>query len=428
MRAALPGRRRRTGGRLLAVAVLVLSGLLLPDAAAGTVLPPPAAPRVPGVAPPLETPFAVADGVVRRTLAYGPAGLAQTVDVFGPLDRTQPRPAVLFVHGGGWEIGDSTEWAARAIELVRSRGWVAVSVNYRLTPTAAWPAQLDDAAAALRLLQVRADEFGIDAARIGAVGDSAGAQLAGLLGEPGPDRPPLRAVVSWSGVNDLPGLLKQKSSGGCTSASCRYSGAARRVASQLLACLPTTCPQDYAAASPATHVSSDHAATLAFSSEDEQIDPRQAWVMDAALSRASVLSRVVVLPGRRHARGFETLVWPATLAFFAQTLTPEDSGRPPPPVVRVGLSASTDSITAGSRVTLSGDVRPGQLGSTVSLQVRGADGSWRSARTVVLQHGYDSSRFTLTWPAVGSGPVLWRALWRGGGGLGVSPARTVLVR
>lgn len=426
--------RRRAGWRTLLVAPLTVGFVAAagPPARSTTPEPAPAPARVAGEAPPLEQPFLVADGVVRRTVAYGPAGLEQTVDVYTPArGPLAPRPTVLLVHGGGWQIGDSTEWAAEAVELVRSRGWTAVALNYRLAPSWPWPAQLRDAQAALALLRARGGELGVDLDRIGAIGDSAGGHLAALLGEPGPGRPALRSVVTWSGVNDLAGLVQQPSAGGCPSPdnSCPLSGLAAKVVQDLMACTPVRCPDEYALASPAALVTPGHAATLALSSEGEQIDPRQAWVMDAALSRNRVPSRVHVLPGSLHARGFQAAAWGASLRFLAATLTPESAPEYPRPAVRVTLDlpARTTAVV-GQPVRLKGVVRPRQAGSTVALQVRRGDGTWRTVRLAPLQRGAADTYYDLTWRPVSRGTTVWRAVWRGGGTVTSTTPRAVVVR
>ena len=420
--------------RVLVVAALttaLLAAVSLPAGSAGLPVRAPYAPapeRVPGAVPPLEQPFLVADGVVRRTLAYGPAGLQQTVDVFTPASGPlPPRPTVLLVHGGGWQLGDSTEWETEAVDLVRTRGWTAVSLNYRLAPEARWPAQLEDARAALDLLQRRAAELAIDVTRLGAIGDSAGGHLAALLGEPGPGRRPLRAVVTWSGVNDLAGLTLQRPAGGCPEGfSCQHRGLARKVVADLMGCSPSACPDSYRAASPAADVSARHAATLAFVSQGEQVDPRQAWVMDAALARNRVPSRVHVLPGLRHARGYQETAWPASLRFLAATLTPELAPEYPRPAVQVSLDLpERTTAQLGRPVRLTGAVRPGQAGSTVSLQVRDADGRWRAARLAPLRAG---GTYDISWTPTARGTTVWRAVWRGSGAVAATTPRAVVIR
>ncbi len=136
----------------------------------------------------------------------------------GPAGR---KPAVVVIHGGGWTEG-SRHAAEGLAQLLASLGAVVFNIDYRLAdkaqPTTRWPAQLVDAQLAVRFLRVHAAEFGLDPARIGALGDSAGAQLAVFLGVlprivPGDqaglypqERPDVMAVVDQYGPTDLPGM------------------------------------------------------------------------------------------------------------------------------------------------------------------------------------------------------------------------------
>lgn len=376
--------------------------------------------------PPRVTGELVAPGVLRRTLAYGPSPVEQTVDVYAAPDAgTDPRPTVLLLHGGAWAIGDSTEWAPQAVELVQTRGWTAVSLNYTRTPTAPWPAALTDVQAALALLRERAPELGIDPTRIGALGDSAGGHLAALLGR-GPQ--PVQAVVTWSGINDLAALVQQPRSGGCPPevAGCTPTLLAKRVVEDLFGCTPAQCPQAYRDASPAYGVTAEHPATLAFGSEGEQIDARQAWVMDAALRAQGVPSRVRLLAGGLHARGYHDTAWPESVAFLARVL----GGEPVPlPAVAVALDLpERATVTVGRTVPVTGSVSPRQFGSEVLLQVRGADGQWRDAQRLPLERGEAATTFTTTWTPDRPGPTTFRAVWQGSGTVVVTTARTLTAR
>ena len=373
----------------------------------------------------------VEPGVVGRSVAYGPGGVEQSLDVYAPAVRPgRARPTVLLVHGGGWRIGASTEWRREAVEIVRSRGWTAVSVNYRLTKTAPWPAQRDDLRAAVAKLTAEADVLGVDLDRVGALGDSAGGHLAAMLAKtPDGGPPPVKAVVTWSGINDLAGLTEQELAGGCAvdDEGCTRRGLARTVVEELLGCTPQECPHTYRTASPAADVRPDHPATLAFGTEEEQVDPRQAWVMDAALDRQGVTSRVRILPGRLHARGYQPVAWRTSLDFLAAHLTPETSSPFPAPTVRATLDVPA-AVRAGREVTLSGQVDPGQAGSTVQVQVRGGNGVWRTVRTPLLEPGGGTTTWTATWEPARAGTTTWRALWRGSGTTAVSEPVTVVVR
>jgi acetyl esterase/lipase len=88
-----------------------------------------------------------------------------------------PFPALLLLHGGGWQRGDRAAMRGFALRTARE-GFVCVAPEYRLTPEAPFPAQIHDVKTALRWLRARSRELGIDPERIAVQGSSAGAHLA----------------------------------------------------------------------------------------------------------------------------------------------------------------------------------------------------------------------------------------------------------
>src|SRR5712691_3000594 len=96
-------------------------------------------------------------------------------------DGTAPFPALVCIHGGGWRIGNRQQ-LDQSIETFAGRGYVAVTVSYRLAPQAKFPAQIEDCKATVRWLRANAKDLKINPERIGALGFSAGAHLACLLG------------------------------------------------------------------------------------------------------------------------------------------------------------------------------------------------------------------------------------------------------
>jgi acetyl esterase/lipase len=97
-----------------------------------------------------------------------------------------PAPAIIYLHGGGWAEGErSTGLYPWLNPLLAAHGFIAVSVDYRLSRFAPFPAQIYDVKAAVRWLRAHAEEYHIDPERIGAWGDSAGGHLVSLLGVTG---------------------------------------------------------------------------------------------------------------------------------------------------------------------------------------------------------------------------------------------------
>lgn len=113
-----------------------------------------------------------------------PDGEHLKLDLARPKMADKLAPAVVCIHGGGWKEGNKAPWDAYCRTLA-VRGYVAVSVSYRLAPKYKFPAQLDDVKAAVRWLRENADRLKIDPQRIGAIGDSAGGHLAMMLGTTG---------------------------------------------------------------------------------------------------------------------------------------------------------------------------------------------------------------------------------------------------
>lgn len=105
-------------------------------------------------------------------------GIDLLLDIVAPEDTSgEARPAILFVHGGGWIGGDK---ATTANDWLAEAGFVTASVQYRLTDVAPFPAQIHDVKAAIRWLRDNADDWNIDPEKIGVWGSSAGGHLSAL--------------------------------------------------------------------------------------------------------------------------------------------------------------------------------------------------------------------------------------------------------
>ena len=236
-------------------------------------------------------------------MAYGPAG-EEVGDLYTPAGPAGAKPAVVLIHGGGW-ISGSRNTVGKLGALLASAGVVVFNIDYRLAkagqPDTRWPAQIVDAQLAVRFLRSQAAALEIDPARIGAMGDSAGAQLATLLGAmhsvvPAPqdrlfatEKPDVCVVVDQFGPTDIPGL------------------GADAIPNMTL--LFGTATPDRAAvdsASPIGFVTAETAPTYIIHGRLDQIVPfRQSEALDAALQAHKVAHAFVGFEGGHEYEGLD---------------------------------------------------------------------------------------------------------------------------
>lgn len=160
--------------RLGVVAALALSLVSLHAADAKKAAADPAAPKWKKVLP--STPPGVT--CTTNVLVEYPEHTV-TIVVYAP-DQPGTYPAILDIHGGGWQARQ-VESDKPMMERLAARGFVTALVSYRLSGEAKYPAALDDCKAAVRWMRANAKQFKIDPKRIGVMGGSAGGHLSGLL-------------------------------------------------------------------------------------------------------------------------------------------------------------------------------------------------------------------------------------------------------
>jgi len=146
--------------------------------------------------------------VLVRDVVYSHAPNADGQMIELKLDAASPKqpdqrvlPAVIFVHGGGYRAG-SKEDGILLVTAFAQGGYFAVTIDYRLSGVAKFPAAVHDCKAAVRFLRANAKELGIDPWRIGIVGPSAGGHLSALIGTSGNDGA-LEGELEPSGVSSV---------------------------------------------------------------------------------------------------------------------------------------------------------------------------------------------------------------------------------
>jgi acetyl esterase/lipase len=232
------------------------------------------------------------------------------LDLFVPRSTT-PAAVVLYIHGGGFRVGNHRDWPA-FVPALTARGFAVACPQYRLSGEASFPAPLHDLKAAVRWLREHAEDAGIDPRRIGAWGCSAGgyfvamlastagrAEFDGTVGIAGPDSG-IQAGVSWYGPMNL---ATQPRLG---PAVLHITDPAQSPESLLLGAAVETVPDLAAAASPVTHVSADSAPMLlVHGTEDDGVPIAQSEELLAASASAGASAELIRVSGGGH--GFTTV-------------------------------------------------------------------------------------------------------------------------
>lgn len=186
--------------------------------------------------------FEVTDVEVVRDRSYGPHGPLNTLDVYRRRDHAGAAPTLIHVHGGSWMHGRKERQAKPLTWHLAQKGWVVVSINYRLSPEATFPDHVDDVKAAVAWVRDHAGELGADPDFIVLTGGSAGGHLAALAALDAETR--VQGCVPHYGIYDF---LDRHRARGRNS----LEGFLRKT---IMKCSPVECPDGWDAASPIAQV------------------------------------------------------------------------------------------------------------------------------------------------------------------------------
>lgn len=218
------------------------------------------------------------------------------LDLYLPTQTpAQPLPVVLWIHGGGWKAGSKENCP---LTWLVPEGYAVVSLGYRLSWMARWPAQLDDARAAVQWLRTNAQKYGLDPRRIVVSGGSSGGNLAGILGTKTPpvgEQPSSRVagVIDFYGASDLLTLPNNRPGPGIDLSQANGT--------RLLGFIPHQDPERASDVSVLRHVSKDDPPFLILHGDkDDQVPLDQSERLHARLKEAGVASELVILPGAGH--------------------------------------------------------------------------------------------------------------------------------
>lgn len=255
-----------------------------------------------------------------RNIEYArPEGFSLKMDLYIPKGVARPMPVVMWIHGGGWREGSKA--MPMVLPLV-PLGFAVASIDYRLSQTAIFPAQIYDCKAAVRWLRVHAAEHGFDPNRIAVAGASAGGHLAALLGTTarhreleGDEGNPgvssrVQAVIDLFGPTNLTDLSRE------------YSISQTNVIAELLGGSIYSSWANAQAASPVLYVDKFSSPFyIAHGDADPVVPMEQSVELDSALKKAGVPSTLYIVKGGGH--GFnDPVAFAGVVNFLGRYLKP----------------------------------------------------------------------------------------------------------
>jgi len=207
------------------------------------------------------------------------------LDIYKQKGLQVPAPTLIFIHGGAWKKGKRQDYLPYLIDYAK-KGYITVTVSYRLSKVAKFPAAAQDVNCGIKWIKQHAKDYGIDPDRMALIGGSAGGHLALLLGyggdeavfnqdcEQGPNSN-VKAIVDFYGPVDL---------------TTPYSITTEQV-QRFMGVSYDENPDLYKLASPSTFITSDDPPTLIFHGTIDslvpvsQSDSLASWLQQAGVPR-----------------------------------------------------------------------------------------------------------------------------------------------
>jgi acetyl esterase/lipase len=246
---------------------------------------------------------------LKTTIEFGNHdGVALITDITVP-DGPGPFPALIGVHGGGWQQGSRDIYRHWGPFLV-ARGYVLMAIDYRTSAPGrkSYPDAVHDVRAAVQFLKGEATGYKVDPARIALIGDSAGGHLATLVALAG-DHPTFAGaypddkhanqstrVKCAVGVYGIYDMARQWNSD-------QVSRPRNQITEQFLGCAPMDDRQIYFDASPLSYTTMANNSTaflLTYGTEDDIVDRAQSDDFLLALKQAKFWARNAVIQGWGH--------------------------------------------------------------------------------------------------------------------------------
>lgn len=206
----------------------------------------------------VETEPAVPESIgVSRDLVYKQAdSISLKLDIYRLKNLQTAAPVLIFIHGGGWSKGKKSDYLSYLVDYAK-KGYVAVTVSYRLSGVAHFPAAVQDIESAVKWIREHSGEYMINPEKIALIGGSAGGHLAMMHAYSGTPDSRVQAVVNIYGPTDL------------TTEYARNRGECLKFLGKSY----DEAPDLYRAASPRTYISPDDPPTLIFHGTIDSLVP-----------------------------------------------------------------------------------------------------------------------------------------------------------
>jgi acetyl esterase/lipase len=248
-----------------------------------------------------------------KDLSYASVSAAQKLDIYLPDEGNGPFPVILSIHGGAFMMGDKADGQLNPMLEGLKRGYAVVSINYRMSGEALFPANIQDVKAAIRWVRAHAREYKLNGDHIAAWGGSAGGNLSALAGTSGEVKAledtglgnggqssRVQAVVDWFGPIEFIRMDEQfKVSGKGKADHSEPNSPESRVLGEQI----TRIPDKVKAASPATYITADDPPFFIQHGEMDQLVPVEQSVEFAAALHSLLPENKVnfeILKGAKH--------------------------------------------------------------------------------------------------------------------------------
>lgn len=226
-------------------------------------------------------------------------------------EGTKKKPALLWIHGGGWQDENLTPAyrPEEALADLAERGFFIACIEYRLAQHAKFPACVEDCQSAVKYLRSREKQFGIDGERIGVWGESAGAHIAAMAALNFNHTPEaeIESAVLWFCPSDL----EMQAAG----------EEGERIVSDLLGCDARKNPDKVRGASPVSYAPGRKLPVLLMhGDEDSLVAYEQSVKFSGLLRAAGSCAELVTVPGQGHGFFRGQKYYDRVTEFFEETL------------------------------------------------------------------------------------------------------------